>query len=240
MLVDCRELTNGQLISCDICIIGAGAAGITIARSYISSAFSVCLMESGEFKPDSETQALYKGWTVFNGAEKKESYFLGSRLRYFGGSTNHWAGWCRPLDPIDFRERDWVEYSGWPIDETVLKPYYSKAADIVEIEHFKEFKNELRGCSGDAAIVDSENICSKYFHFSPPTRFRKKYRSELIDADNIKVCVNANAQIISLNEKGNKVDHVDFKTLSGIQFNVRAKVIIVATGGIEKEVAPEI
>ena len=25
-----------------------------------------------------------------------------SRLRHFGGTSGHWGGWCRPLDPVDF------------------------------------------------------------------------------------------------------------------------------------------
>jgi choline dehydrogenase-like flavoprotein len=233
MLLDCKELNNDQLISGDICIIGAGAAGITIAKSYLSSGTSVCLMESGAFEIDTETQDLYRGWTEFQGQKKKESYLHGSRLRYFGGTTNHWAGWCRPLDPIDFTRRDWVEYSGWPIDESDLKPYYSRAAEIVEIDPFKDYADEGRDCSGDQAIIDSDNMCSKYFHFSPPTRFGEKYRHELVDSENIKVCINANALRISLNESGDKVSHVEFATLTGIRFKVEARIVILATGGIE-------
>ena len=233
MLIDCREIENDQLLSCDICIIGAGAAGITIARSYLSSGYTVCLMESGDFKADTATQSLYKGWTVFNDQPERETYLHGSRLRYFGGSTNHWAGWCRPLDPIDFIKRDWVEHSGWPINESDIKPNYYKAADIVEIDPFRDFDNEGRDCSGDRAVIDSENVCSKFFHFSPPTRFGLKYRSELVDAKNIKVCVNANAVRISLNESGNKVDNVKFETLTGVNFTVAAKIFVLATGGVE-------
>ena len=233
MLIDCREIDSDQKLTCDICIIGAGAAGITIARSYLSSGFSVCLMESGGFKGDVETQELYKGWTKFNDEERSESYLYGSRLRFFGGSTNHWAGWCRPLDPIDFKKRDWVNHSGWPIDESDLKPYYSKAAEIVEIDHFKDYTDDGRGYAGEAAIVNSDNMCSKYFHFSPPTHFGAKYRRELVDAGNIRVCINANAKNISLSENGNHVNHVDFETLTGIRFNVEAKYTVVATGGVE-------
>ena len=38
-------------------------------------------------------------------------------LRYFGGTTNHWGGWCAPPDPIDFEERDSMPHSGWPFSE---------------------------------------------------------------------------------------------------------------------------
>ncbi|NOY17641.1 MAG: GMC family oxidoreductase, partial [Gammaproteobacteria bacterium] len=211
MLIDSKEVNSDQPISSDICIIGAGAAGITIAKAYLSSGVSVSLMESGAFNPDAETQDLYRGWTEFNDEEKRESYLLGSRLRYFGGTTNHWAGWCKLLDPIDFRKRDWVDHSGWPIDESDLKPYYSGAAEIVEIDPFKDYSAEGRDCLGDQAIIDSDNMCSKYFQFSPPTRFGRKYRRELVDSDNVKVYINANALRITLNERGDDVKHVEFE-----------------------------
>lgn len=233
MLIDSRELDDNHFISCDICIIGAGAAGITIAKSYLSTGASVCLMESGDFKADSDTQDLYKGWTVFNGEPERESYLHGSRLRYFGGSTNHWAGWCRPLDPMDFKKKDWVDYSGWPIDESDLASYYSTAADVVEIDPFKEYTYDGRGFAGQDSVINSQNMCAKHFHFSPPTRFGVKYREDLVDAKNIKIYINANAQKIYLNEKGDQVKKVAFETLTGVRFSVNAKITVVATGGVE-------
>lgn len=233
MLIDSKDLDDGQLIQCDICIIGAGAAGITIAKSYLSTGISVCLMESGSFNADRATQDLYKGWTEFNDEPQRESYLHGSRLRYFGGSTNHWAGWCRPLDPIDFKKKEWVDYSGWLIDESVLKPYYSRAAEIVEIDPFKEYADDGRGFAGENAIINSKNMCAKHFHFSPPTRFGTKYRQELIDSKNIKVFLNANAQRIILIKNGDHVNHVEFETLTGVRFNIAAKFTVVATGGVE-------
>jgi len=41
MFIDARELDQGQHIEADICIIGAGAAGITIAREYIGTSTKV-------------------------------------------------------------------------------------------------------------------------------------------------------------------------------------------------------
>ena len=48
-------------ISCDICIIGAGAAGITIARSLSQQDIRICLLESGGLAPAPATQSLYSG-----------------------------------------------------------------------------------------------------------------------------------------------------------------------------------
>src|SRR5262245_7244161 len=128
MFVDFRTLPEGSRVESDICIIGAGAAGITIAREFIGSGQQVCLLESGGFEFEAETQAMYEGENV-----GLPYYDLDAcRLRYFGGTTNHWNGWCRPLGQIDFEARPHVPYSGWPITRTDLDPFYERAHEIVE------------------------------------------------------------------------------------------------------------
>src|SRR3546814_504727 len=118
MFIDGRQVPDGTVIETDIAIIGAGAAGITIARALGGSDIHVTLIESGGLDFEPETQALYEGESV------GVPYALDtSRLRYFGGSTNHWGGWCRPFQPIDFEQRDWVPHSGWPIGRSDLDPY---------------------------------------------------------------------------------------------------------------------
>ena len=68
------------------------------------------LLESGGMDYDQETQDLYEGQSV---GRTFEDLTL-SRLRYFGGTTNHWGGWCLPFDAIDFEARDDLPNHGWP------------------------------------------------------------------------------------------------------------------------------
>ena len=110
MFIDAREIPNGTVVDAGLCVIGAGAAGITIAREMIGTGLRVVVLESGGFDFDERTQSLYEGR---NTGFPDDAIYL-NRLRFFGGTTNHWAGHCRPLDPIDFERRDWVPYSGWP------------------------------------------------------------------------------------------------------------------------------
>ncbi|MFZ3032539.1 MAG: GMC family oxidoreductase, partial [Parvibaculum sp.] len=87
MFIDGRQVPDGTIIETDLAIIGAGAAGITIARELIGSDISIALIESGGLDFEPETQELYEGESV------GVPYTLDtSRLRYFGGSTNHWGG----------------------------------------------------------------------------------------------------------------------------------------------------
>ena len=131
MLLDARHVPDGQIIETDVCIIGAGAAGITLAREFRNKPFRTILLESGGLQPDAKTQSLYKGDIIGH-----DYYPLdGSRNRTFGGTTATWGGMCLPFDPIDFEQRDWVPKSGWPLDLQQLEPYYERAHEPLRIVH---------------------------------------------------------------------------------------------------------
>lgn len=129
MLRDARELDDGQLLNCDLCIVGGGAAGITIARALADGKVKVCVLESGGLEFEEPVQNLYQGANV------GLPYFDLDvcRLRFLGGSTNHWAGRCRPLDELDFEARPWLPHSGWPFTKAELDPYYREAQKICQL-----------------------------------------------------------------------------------------------------------
>ena len=133
MLQSGDRVERGSTLRADVCIIGAGAAGISIAQALIGSPARVLLLESGGLEPDSGTQRLAEGTVRGNGQQPP---LHTSRLRYFGGTTNHWVGWCAPLDEIDFAQRSWVPDSGWPISRAALTPYYRRAHEVCDLGPF--------------------------------------------------------------------------------------------------------
>src|SRR5690349_16660229 len=110
MFIDARQLENGTQIGAEVCIIGAGVAGITLALELDKLGISTCVLESGGHEPDQATRDLYRGECV--GLPYK--FADGCRSRFLGGSSNCWGGWCAPMDPHDFERRDWIPHSGWP------------------------------------------------------------------------------------------------------------------------------
>ena len=129
MHTDARQLPNNSLIEGDICIIGAGAAGISIALQFAHTKHKVILLEGGGFEYEDRMQDLYAGTT------SGQKYFplKSIRLHYFGGTTGHWAGFCSVFDDIDFQKRDWIPGSGWPITRKDLDPYYAQAHGILDL-----------------------------------------------------------------------------------------------------------
>jgi choline dehydrogenase-like flavoprotein len=234
MLVDARSVEEGSLLRTGICIIGAGAAGITLAREFARSKLTVMLLESGGFRRDSKIQKLYKGECRGPILDAHPSYPSSSRVRYFGGTTNHWAGWCRPLDPLDFEERPWVPNSGWPITRSDLNPYYTRALDVIQIDPFDDDPHER--LAGESTLGDQymdSPIVTRLFHFSPPTRFGETYRQELIDSPTTTVMIHANVLDIRSNADASRVEHLEVARLDGTRFTVESRYVVLAAGGIE-------
>ena len=153
MLTDLNSLENGQELQADLVIVGAGAAGISLALEFVDSSHRVLLVESGGLDADADTQALDEGAVVGLAYEPLEA----ARARYFGGTTNMWTGWCKPLDPIDLRSRPWLGMTGWPITRAELQPFYVRAQQLVEAGPYRydlaqwlEAVGEIDDLSADA------------------------------------------------------------------------------------------
>lgn len=233
MFIDARAVEPGAVIAADLCIVGGGAAGITLAQALAGSRLDVCLLESGSLDFSWPTQSLYEGTNV------GLPYFDLDvcQIRYFGGNTNGWGGWCRPLDPLDFRYRPWVEESGWPFPAEALSAYYRRAHELCQLES-GDYDPEAAAaglCHARAKLLpfDPEKLETSLYRFSPPTRFGQVYREKLRQAANIRCLLNANVLAVRTTEAANEVTHLSVGCLSGTRFSVKAKQYVLAAGGIE-------
>ena len=231
MHIDARNLENGTVIEGDICIVGAGAAGISMALEYINSPYKVILLEGGGFEYDDQVQELYAGKTT------GQKYFplKSIRLHYFGGTTGHWAGWCAEFDEIDFKKREWIPRSGWPIALQDVRPFYPRAQKYVElgndeytITHWQQKDPALKPLP-----LDEDRVWSKIWQFSPPTRFGPTYKNAIVKAPNIHLYTYANLVDIAANETASAITEVTVKNHAGKQHKVRAKYFILACCSIQ-------
>jgi len=237
MFRDANQLEPGTVLESDLCIVGGGAAGISIALEFANTGANVVLLEGGGLKPDAATQDLYAGSArrsyisgSLNIGSEENAYLTASRLRYFGGSTNHWGGICRPLDELDFVERPWVPNSGWPIRLADLEPYYARANTVMGLQSFAEPGDaEAPRLYGADRFREFEY---KYFH-RRVVLFGDRYLNSVEKAGNVAAYLHANVTNIQSNRDGTAVDGVDVSTLAGLRFRVHSRVYILACGGIE-------
>jgi choline dehydrogenase-like flavoprotein len=228
MFLDAREIPEGAKLDCDLCIVGAGAAGITIARELGGSGLEVCVLESGGLESDARTQVLYEG------EEVGQRYSLtASRLRFFGGTTNHWLGWCRPLEEIDFVDRAGVPDSAWPIGRAELEPYYRRAQRICELGPFRYDTGYWADRTATTPFRLGPDVENRVIQFSPPTRFGAVYRDDLKRARGVRVLLHANLVRLELSPNGALVRRARAATLGGHRFSVAARSFVLATGAIE-------
>ena len=233
MLVDALELPADTLVETDICIIGAGAAGITLARELRDRPEQVCLLESGGLDYEEQTQSLYAGENI------GLPYFplKESRARYLGGSTNLWGGWSRPMDEIDFEPRSWMPYSGWCFSKAELDPYYERAQTACHLGPFAYDLDYWQEALAQQCQVPTttKQLATYLWQIIPSThlRFGEAYRAEIEQASNITTYLHANVLEIETNDSAQAVTRLRVTSSDGKQFWVTAKVFVLAAGGIE-------
>jgi choline dehydrogenase-like flavoprotein len=231
--INANELESSSYIDSDICIVGAGAAGITVARELDGSRHTVCLLESGDFGPDEATQSLYDLEVI--GYPVRENFM--SRARYFGGTCNLWAGRNMKLTQLDLMKREWIPNSGWPISWLELDRYCCRAGEILNLPSFEAFqKAELahRMSQSEKSLLDNQDLRFNISMWAKkPLRFGTAYRARLKRSRNISVYLNTNVTEAKLNQGGTSVEKLTAVTLSGKKLNFRAKCFVLACGGLE-------
>jgi choline dehydrogenase-like flavoprotein len=233
MILDANTLPAQHALRADVCIVGAGAAGISMALQFLGTDIEVLLLESGAFEEEPDTQALYAGTVTDPRLHSPPERY---RQRRFGGTTTIWGGRCMPFDPIDFEPRDYMPHSGWPLRREALMPFYPAANRLCEAGDFRYTAAETFRDGGRPMI---EGFDSPYFssdtleRFSCPTDFAARYGARLRGARNITVLLHANVTAIRLRSGGDRVAALDVHTLSGRRLEAHAAHFVLATGGLE-------
>ena len=228
MFIQSDKVQKDSVIDCDLCIVGGGAAGITIALLLKKLPINICIIESGDLKKNEKIQIL-------NDVETTDLP-IGSpaRARQFGGTTTLWVGRWKPHDKIDFEKRDWVVNSGWPISLFDLEPYYQKSATLLDAPNYSNFSLNSPDLNNQH-IIDSNNIETSVFRWLEKKDFDwgKKYQDEFSSSETVKVFLNGNVvNLITDNDK-KSIKALDVKTIEGNKFSVRSKIFILAAGGLE-------
>ncbi len=204
-IADARTLEDGRHLMAEVCIVGAGAAGITLALELGAAGRSVLLVESGGFAPDEAVQSLYDLESI--GYPPRQNYM--SRARYFGGSCNLWAGRCMRLQAQDFAGRAWVPDSAWPIAADEVFRHYPRAAAILglgDVAQFELATHDRRLSAAERDLLAGADVVPTLSLWAPkPKRFGRGERRRLAQATGIKLLLHASVTRIELDDDGAKV-----------------------------------
>lgn len=232
VLIDLQSLSDSEVLpgTADICIVGAGVAGIGLARRLLGRGKKIVLLESGGMEYEPEIAALNAGTSCGMPYYDLED----ARLRFFGGTAAIWGGRCAELDDIDFEPREWVRYSGWPFGKSALKSYYADARKHLQLEDRVLDERLWAEFGVKPPRFGSGVLSTDFWQFDDAwDRFGFTRNRDLLDHPDVTVMLHASVTALNLNESGLAVECVDVANISGYRGRVRAKAFVLAAGGIE-------
>jgi choline dehydrogenase-like flavoprotein len=231
MLIHSSDLSDEIVADVRVCIVGAGAAGITLACELDGCGHKVLLLEAGGFKLTPATQDYYAG--AANPPHPKPSDW---RRVMFGGTTSIWGGRCVPFDPIDFESRDYVANSGWPIAYDEIARHYPRALEYCDAGEFEftasgsigQGTPTVEGWAADGVI--DHDLIERY---SLPTRFGRKYRRALRASRNVTAILGLRCTGLCKGPGDDRIEGVEVVLESGRRRVIQADIVVLAMGGIE-------
>jgi choline dehydrogenase-like flavoprotein len=237
VIIDLADSGPELDVEADLCIVGAGAAGLTIVHELRRSAVRVCVIETGGLAASPAADRLNE--LGDDGAETAEP--LNIRPRIFGGSTAEWGGMCCPLDPCDFEPRPTMALHRWPLALRELQPYYERAhaALGLGVGYFDERVWSHLGV--EAPAMDPALVQTKFWQFrfpnalppDSPLRFGPAYLSDFGVGANATAVLNATVVGIDRLPGTARVERLRFLGLNGRSGQVRATVVVLAAGTVE-------
>ena len=232
MFLSANALPAGETLRADVCVVGTGPAGLSLACELDAAGLTVAALEAGGMKHDRQEQEFYKGDLVDPLVHPWLHHF---RERRFGGTSTIWGGRCTPLDPIDFERRAWVPLSGWPISREALNPFYAQAARYLEIGRC-DFGFQSISADAGATIPgfsSTDILTHQIERFSRPTDFGKLLRERIVASKGLRVVLNAPAVAVRLSADG-IVKEILCRTRGGTaDLHVHARHYVLALGGLE-------
>ena len=225
VIIEFADLADNHELSCDICIVGAGVAGQTLAMALAEKGVDVLLCESGKRDFDPAIQTLAQGHNV------GEPYYDldKSRLRLFGGTAAIWGGRCAELDAIDFEARDYIPHSGWPITKADLDPYYKKVFTSLGLERpscpelWAKINQSKPPFDSDKLFVGLWSFDENGERFTDPNRGALKH---------VRTLLGATLTCLDVQDDG-QVTRAHFGNLDGHKGSVTAPHFVLAAGAIE-------
>ena len=191
MIVDFERERTLPVFVADVCIAGAGAAGIVLAAQLARKGKRVLLLESGGRKEDEAFQQLNRSDRT---GQPLKSVHAG-RFRALGGTTIRWGGQIQEMQERDFETRPGIPGSGWPIAKSELTPYYERALEAEGLLPVLRTDEQVWRESGSAAPNLSSDLIPYFTRWCPEPNFARLYRDALASTN---ICVVLHATVCGL------------------------------------------
>ena len=226
MIHDLLNETPQAGLTADICIAGAGAAGITLAVESARKGKKVLLLEGGGAVREDSSQALYDSEIV--GLAHRGIHT--GRIRVKGGTTVRWGGQILELDAIDFTARPGIPDSGWPFPKTELISFYERALHLEGLANVERSDEAVWRDLG-LPFTQFDDLDAYLSRWCPEPNFARLHNKTLTTHPNIHLWLHSS--VVELIIEGGTATGIRCRTLTGVETVFHARNYIFALGGIE-------
>ena len=225
------QIPHGSVLTSDVCVIGSGAAGITLAHELNGTALSVLVLEAGGLSQD--VAAEEDSFTIDHlGIPYGNA--VPTRGRWYGGSTNLWFGRIALPDAIDFEQRPWVPFSGWPLGYEEIQPWLQKAATILDVPHFDKIRIDRWPSNPTIeTFVQHGGAELEVFLWAEGMFMGPRHREVIRGSENVRLLLDSTAIELMPNDNSTLVETVAVAGRAGNRFTVKATTFVLAAGGLE-------
>lgn len=154
-----------------------------------------------------------------------DMYPATTRLRYLGGTSNHWTGRCRPFEAADFTTPPPTGLPGWPIPFETFNRYLPAAMKILDLPE--------KGFTANNADMPGGLFPADQFALSSPTRFGEKYLEVMKSSPHLHLHVNCNLVDIVFDPSTGAVRNLVVADHNGQRAKLKASRYVLAMGAIE-------
>lgn len=234
LVVDARTIDSEEKnVVCDVCIVGAGAAGIYLGTRLVHIGLNVVILEAGgRICSNGEAVGIE---SVFEG----EPYRGATEGRAFGlgGSTSSWGGYLVPYSDCDITTVQQNTYKAWQHIVKTVKERSSVVLTTLGLDAttFRE-KNTTRFMAASMSAFDSCGLDVAMGEFLP---FRRKNMAGLLRKSKygngrLTIFLNSVATEWHNGPVSNGVSRLkSTKTRGGKNIKISAASFVLAAGAIE-------
>lgn len=205
----------------DLCIVGMGPAGLTLALEAEKNGLTVLLVDRGSIdgNPVSTNTATIAD-SLRHAPLPLASY------QGLGGTSWLWGGRCVPFEDIDFKARSYVPYSGWPCTYAELQPWYQIAAQYLDCGNAR-FRSPLAHWDNLPGID-----LSQHERWARQPQLAHRLKARVIASDNIALLCDTTVTGMVFNDAQTTLQSL-MATHQSQTMTLTARHYVLACGGVE-------
>jgi choline dehydrogenase-like flavoprotein len=233
----------------DVCIIGSGPSGTVLAKTLVKNGVRTLMLDAGKDLFSWIFDSRMKKMANFEVSGNADYPVTNTRGFLLGGTSNFWTGRCERFHPSDFERHPYTPSENpWPITYDELDPYYEKVEEMLRVRggersSYTPKRNKpmplsskldisyLKNIFGDIGVIVDDSPTATPKKAIRFFKVQKEILPEFKSSPNLTLILGVSATRL-LTDPNGKVVGAEVRSLDGVKKTARAKVFVVAAGGL--------